>query len=337
MNRFTALCVAAVLALAACQRAGQSPQGGSADGIAWFQGSVDQAFAAAAAQHRLVFLYWGAKWCPPCHELKAHVFSRRDFQDKLRQFVPVYLDGDAPGAQLAGEQFHVMGYPTVLILDADRQEIARIAGGGDLASYADALDLALESVRPLSQLLAQLRGDHSMSLDQADCRRLAWNGWDLDPREQPAQLAATLQLAAERCPAASMAERDRLILTAAGLAASAQSAAIKSGKPPDAGLSGLLDAVNALLGDHARVLRSGDAVLSLGEDFFVVERLARPEQVEDAAFQLVRADGCHGQRRSIWRRHAAVHRRRPVAGGEITGCGWQDPRGHGFPCARHAR
>ena len=40
-----------------------------------------------------VFLYWGAEWCPPCHDLKAHVFSRSDFQQKLRQFVPVYLDG----------------------------------------------------------------------------------------------------------------------------------------------------------------------------------------------------------------------------------------------------
>jgi thiol:disulfide interchange protein len=77
--------------------------------IAWFDGSIDAAFAAAAAEHKPVFLYWGARWCPPCHELKAYVFSRPDFRDRMRQFVPVYLDGDAPGAQRLAEAFGVVG------------------------------------------------------------------------------------------------------------------------------------------------------------------------------------------------------------------------------------
>ena len=44
--------------------------------IVWYSGSVESAFAAARAQNKPVFLYWGAKWCPPCHELQATVFSR---------------------------------------------------------------------------------------------------------------------------------------------------------------------------------------------------------------------------------------------------------------------
>ncbi len=171
-------------------RRGRACHYGGCYGSVWFEGSVEQAFAAATAQHKLVFLYWGASWCPPCHDLKAHVFSRRDFQDKLQQFVAVYLDGDAPGAQRAGEEFHVLGYPTVVVLTGDRKEIARIAGGNDLASYADVLDLALENVRPLPEVLAALRADGSLALSEADCRRLAWNGWDLDPREKPAELSA---------------------------------------------------------------------------------------------------------------------------------------------------
>jgi thiol-disulfide isomerase/thioredoxin len=274
------MCLAAALGLAGCQRADQPAPVADADGIAWFRGSIDEAFAAAAGEHKLVFLYWGAAWCPPCHDLKAHVFSRRDFRDKLHQFVPVHLDGDAPGAQRAGEQFHVLGYPTVLVLNADRQEIARIAGGGDLAGYADVLDLALESVRPLPQLLAALQADHAMALRAADCRRLAWNGWDLDPRAQPAQLSAMLELAAARCPAAAVDERDRLTLTAADLAASDERKGIERGIPASTRLMRLVDAVDGLLAQHARALRSGDAALSLGEDYFAVVRLVRPGQVE---------------------------------------------------------
>jgi thiol-disulfide isomerase/thioredoxin len=279
VNRIAAICVVMVLQLAGCQRAQSPPEAAAAEGIAWFQGSIDEAFAAAAAEHRMVFLYWGAQWCPPCHDLKAHVFSRRDFQQKLRQFVPVYLDGDAPGAQLAGEHFHVLGYPTVLVLDADRREIARIAGGNDLGSYADVLDLALENVRPLAAVIAALQSDHSLQLSAADCRRLAWNGWDLDPREEPADLVATLEMAAARCPADAVAERDRLTLAATDLAASQKRADIEAGKPPGARLDGLLDAVESLLADHARALRSGELVLSLGEDYFVVERRLRPDRV----------------------------------------------------------
>src|SRR3984957_5099518 len=72
--------------------------------IAWYVGSVESAFVAARAQNKPVFLYWGAKWCPPCHELKATVFSRPDFIEKLKLFIPVYLDGDDPGAQKWGNQ-----------------------------------------------------------------------------------------------------------------------------------------------------------------------------------------------------------------------------------------
>jgi thiol:disulfide interchange protein len=153
----TAFCLIAAGLLAACQRseapptaapaATASPAGQSVkpEAIQWFKGDLNAAFAAAAAQNKPVFLYWGAEWCPPCHDLKAHVFSRTDFQQKLRQFVPVYLDGDAEGAQQAGAEFSVMGYPTVVVLRADRTEVARIAGGMDLGSYADVLDLALKA------------------------------------------------------------------------------------------------------------------------------------------------------------------------------------------------
>jgi thiol:disulfide interchange protein len=47
-----------------------------APGIAWFDGDVNAAFAAAKASNKPVLLYWGAQWCPPCKQLKSAVFSR---------------------------------------------------------------------------------------------------------------------------------------------------------------------------------------------------------------------------------------------------------------------
>ena len=102
----SALCV--VLASCADRAAlrdavGQAEDTGSY-GIEWYAGSVDSAFELARSQGTPVLLYWGADWCPPCNRLKATVFNRREFIERTRLFVPVSLDGDAPGAQKLGEQ-----------------------------------------------------------------------------------------------------------------------------------------------------------------------------------------------------------------------------------------
>ena len=59
----------------------------------------------ARAETKPVFVYWGAKWCPPCNQVKATLFNRQDFIERSRAFVPVYVDGDSPGAQKIGARF----------------------------------------------------------------------------------------------------------------------------------------------------------------------------------------------------------------------------------------
>jgi protein disulfide-isomerase len=268
-------CLVVIGLLSGCQRP-EAPQAvvPAPETIEWFKGDLDAAFAAAAAEHKPVFLYWGAEWCPPCHDLKAHVFSRSDFQQKLRQFVPVYLDGDAEGAQRLGAEFNVLGYPTVVVLRADRTEVARIAGGMDLGSYAEVLDLALEGVKPLPELLDSLRADASSVLSLADCRRMAYNGWRLDPRvdADAEALVEVLWLARQRCPPGAMAERDRLAANVGSLAASNELQVVETGRPPGPHLRASLDSVQALLADRARSLKVADALIDLGEDFFTVAR-----------------------------------------------------------------
>ncbi len=160
-------------------KSSKSANVGAEPGIAWYSGSVEAAFAAAKSQNKPVFLYWGAAWCPPCHELKATVFSRPDFIEKLKLFVPVFLDGDNPGAQKWGDRFGVSGYPTVLVLRADQSELARISGGMDLSQYAQLLDTVLGDVRPVNTILAALKSGGARPMSQDDCHRLAYYGWDL--------------------------------------------------------------------------------------------------------------------------------------------------------------
>ena len=147
-------------------------------GIEWFGGDVDAAFAAAKAANKPVFLYWGAEWCPPCAQIKATIFSKREFQERSRLFVPVYLDGDTPSAQKHGERFGVVGYPTMILFKPDGTEITRLPGGVDIARYSRILDVALADARPVSDILAAARSGGTVTSN--DWKLLAYYSWGTD-------------------------------------------------------------------------------------------------------------------------------------------------------------
>lgn len=235
-------------------------------GIDWFQGDVPAAFETAKAEDKLVFLYWGAQWCPPCQQLKASVFSRPDFIEKARLFVPVYLDGDNEGAQRWGEEFGVSGYPTVVILTPDRKEITRIAGGMDLTLYAAVLDNALANAKPADTLLASI-GKSTTTLREVDCRRLAYNAWKaeaISDGEREA-IARDLSTAARRCPKSMPVERARLVITAAAITADAQ--AERAEKPTRTMRTYVRDVQN-IIADPAQSVALIDKLALLGADFF---------------------------------------------------------------------
>ena len=151
----------------------------NADGIHWFAGSVEQAFAHAKEQGKPVFLYWGASWCPPCNELKATVFRSPEFIDKTRFFVAVYLDGDTEMAQRRGESFGVMGYPTLILFDKNGREVTRIPGGMDLQRYPEVLDLVLQDSQPASELVTRIEAQ-GYQPTPAELSLLAYYAWQQD-------------------------------------------------------------------------------------------------------------------------------------------------------------
>ncbi|MFK7730666.1 MAG: thioredoxin family protein [Pseudomonadales bacterium] len=206
-----------LLALSACgQKAPETnienlAEQNTAEGIHWFEGSVDQAFAKAAADNKPVFLYWGAVWCPPCHELKATVFQEPSFIQASRQFVSVYLDGDTPGAQKYAEQYSVMGYPTLVVFNTSGEEFTRIPNGLDLGAYANVLQYALNDLQPIGTLVKRIGAtpdDDKLALSAAECSMLAQHSWQQDANILT--LASNNEVfarAADNCPQTSQDEK----------------------------------------------------------------------------------------------------------------------------------
>jgi thioredoxin-related protein len=201
-------------------------------GIDWYAGDVDAAFAAAKAAGKPIFLYWGAEWCPPCAQIKSTIFNRREFQERSRLFVPVYLDGDTPSAQRYGERFGVVGYPTMILFRPDGTEITRLPGTVDVQRYATILDVALADAKPVASILqaATTGGDVTAN----DWRLLAYYSWPTDNgRILPAEgRALTFRRLGSRCPPELEPECGRLYFEYLG--ASAREA--QGGKSPLDGL-----------------------------------------------------------------------------------------------------
>lgn len=190
-----------------------------ADTIAWQRGDVDAAFAQAKREHKPLFLYWGAVWCPPCNQVKATIFPRRDFIERTRLFVPVYLDGDAPDAQKIASRFHVSAYPTMILFRADGTEITRLPGEVDGGRYMQVLALGMNAGRPVKALLASAQRGARLAPD--DWRRLAFYSWETDHQTllSRAELAPRLWRLAQAASTAAPDASVRLTLKAVSLAA----------------------------------------------------------------------------------------------------------------------
>jgi thioredoxin-related protein len=236
-------------------------------GIAWHKGDIEAAFELARKENKPVFLYWGAEWCPPCHQINATIFNRREFIDRSRLFVPVYLDGDTENAQKLGERFGVMGYPTMIVLNPEGDEITRIPGGINIELYGSVLDLALADARPVQEVLAAFEAGEALS--DSDWRLLAYYSWFQDNQrvlgdaDQPALFRGLV----DACPESLIAECSRLYMqyldvTLAAARDEEHATTLTPEQKQEA-----VDRLEQILGDYDLVMANLLSVIFNGGDF----------------------------------------------------------------------
>ncbi len=280
-------CVLAVLGLSvllqACSKAPESTAAVApavAATVAWVKPvGVDVApiFAQAKAANKPVFLYWGAVWCPPCNQIKATVFNRQDFIERSKLFVPVYLDGDTPGAQKLGAQFKVRGYPTMILFKPDGTELTRLPGEVDAARYMEVLGLGLAAGGSVKESLTAALGAGSATLAPEAWRLLAYYAWEQDEAQllPASEHSAVLHKLALACPATLPQVAARLELK------SVVSAALDKAALPDA--SGALNRVQQVLREPVLARENFDVLVNYATE--IVGALSKPGSSERTSLQ----------------------------------------------------
>lgn len=96
------------------------------DSHAVWQTDYKKALEVARTQNKKLFVDIGAPFCSICRAIDATLFVDNEVQTFLREnTIPVKLDGSMSQNEDVLKQFHVLGFPTVLLINPETQEVVR--------------------------------------------------------------------------------------------------------------------------------------------------------------------------------------------------------------------
>jgi thiol:disulfide interchange protein len=106
--------------------AGVADHPGGDGNVAWGN-DLHAALQRASSERKPVMVDFYTDWCRWCVRLDQTTYADRAVRTALRRVIPVKLDAERGGREQA-ERYGVDGYPTVIFLDAQGQELGRIPG-----------------------------------------------------------------------------------------------------------------------------------------------------------------------------------------------------------------
>lgn len=98
-------------------------------GIAFHQGTWDEALQLANKQSKPIFLDISASWCGPCKMLKSKTFPNQEVGEFYNaNFINVAVDGEKGEGIALAKKYKIKGYPSLLFINSSGDIVAQTTG-----------------------------------------------------------------------------------------------------------------------------------------------------------------------------------------------------------------
>jgi thiol-disulfide isomerase/thioredoxin len=146
-----AVTVAGCLVAAGCTQA-KKPVPAPPPGISWNK-AFDAALADARANHRPILLDMYTDWCEWCTALDETTYTDPKFIEFSKRFTMARMNAEVDTATAA--RYHVMNYPTVLVLNEKGEEMDRVVGYSRAPEFISQIEDYLAGRNTLASVVAQ--------------------------------------------------------------------------------------------------------------------------------------------------------------------------------------
>lgn len=106
--------------------------------------TFDQALAKAKEENKKIFIDVFTTWCGPCKNIDLNVFKTKEMGDRMNpDYISIKIDAENSPDRHRVLSYGIPGYPTMLILDGDGNELYRIVGSRSIETFHAELDKQL--------------------------------------------------------------------------------------------------------------------------------------------------------------------------------------------------
>lgn len=134
-----------------------------AQGITFFEGTWEEALAAAKEENKSIFVDTYTDWCAPCKKMSKYVFTKPQVGNFYNaEFINVKLDMEKGEGVTFAKTYEVRAYPTLLYFSPEGELVHRTAGFRDADKFLALGKEALDPNKRLSTLTKKYAdGDRS--------------------------------------------------------------------------------------------------------------------------------------------------------------------------------
>lgn len=132
----------------------EAPTGrfGEADAVQWFDGSFEEALAAAGEQDKMLLVDVWSDHCAQCGIMDEEVWSSAEGVTLVGDAIAVKVPSDAPESYPFRHTYPITGLPAILLLGPDGVEVNRVVGYNHRDEFMVEASEMMTGVDPLPEL-----------------------------------------------------------------------------------------------------------------------------------------------------------------------------------------